>query len=94
MLTPMAIAHWIMGDGYFSGSVLICTDNFTKNEVSQLIDKLDRKYFLQANLRERKLKDRSVWTIYISKSSLDNFYKLILPFFIPEMYYKLGIKNK
>lgn len=45
MLTPMAIAHWIMGDGYFSGSVLICTDNFTKNEVSQLIDTLNRKIF-------------------------------------------------
>jgi len=49
-----------MGDGYFSGSVLICTDNFTKDEVSQLIDTLDRKFFLKAYLRERKLKDRSV----------------------------------
>lgn len=28
MLTPRAIAPLIMGDGYFSGSVLICTDNF------------------------------------------------------------------
>lgn len=94
MLTPRAIAHWIMGDGYFSGSVLICTDNFTKDEVSQLIDTLDRKFFLKAYLRERKLKDRSVWRIYISKSSLDDLKKLILPFFIPEMLYKLGIKNK
>lgn len=94
MLTPRAIAHWIMGDGYFSGSVLICTDNFTKKEVTQLIDILERKFLLKANLRERKLKDRSVWRIYISKASLDDLKKLILPFFIPEMFYKLGIKNK
>ena len=67
LLTPTAIAHWIMGDGYFSGSVLICTDNFTKDEVSQLIEILERKFFLKANLREGKLKDRSVWRIYISK---------------------------
>lgn len=29
-LTPLAIAHWIKGDGYYSNSVVICTDNFTK----------------------------------------------------------------
>lgn len=35
LLTPIALAHWIMGDGYFisSGVLKLCTDNFTKDEV-------------------------------------------------------------
>lgn len=39
LLTPIAFAHWIMGDGYFTGgSTKLCTDNFTKKEVLILID--------------------------------------------------------
>jgi hypothetical protein len=31
LLTPIGLAHWIMGDGYFSvDTIKICTDNFTK----------------------------------------------------------------
>ena len=32
-----------MGDGYYSTSVMICTDNFTKDEVIVLIDILEKK---------------------------------------------------
>lgn len=71
LLTPLAIAHWIMGDGYYSNSVMICTDNFTKQEVIKLIDILEKKFYIMANIRERKLENRSVWRIYIKKSSLD-----------------------
>lgn len=93
LLTPLAIAHWIMGDGYFSGSVLICTDNFTRAEVLCLIDILLRKFKLKAKLRERKLLDNKlVWRIYINKSSLNDLKKLVLPYMIQEMLYKLGIK--
>ena len=39
LLTPLSIAHWIMGDGYFSdGTLKLCTDNFTKQEVLLLIN--------------------------------------------------------
>jgi LAGLIDADG DNA endonuclease family protein len=61
LLTPLAIAHWIMGDGYYSNSVMICTDNFTKQEVIKLIDILENKFYIMANIRERKLENRSVW---------------------------------
>lgn len=37
LLTPLGLAHWIMGDGYFDQTVRICTDNFTKEEVDMLI---------------------------------------------------------
>jgi len=39
LLTPLAIAHWIMGDGCVlkEGGMLITTQNFTKKEVVYLI---------------------------------------------------------
>lgn len=91
LLTPLAIAHWIMGDGYFSGSVLICTDNFAKEEVIKLMEILEKKFSIMTNIRERKLKDRSVWRIYVRKSSLDELKLLIRPYMIEEMLYKIGI---
>ncbi len=31
LLTPVGLAHWIIGDGYFTeDTVKICTDNFSK----------------------------------------------------------------
>lgn len=93
LLTPLAIAHWLMGDGYYSTSVLICTDNFTKDEVLILTGILENKFDIKANLRERKLKDRTVWRIYIKKSSLERLKELVVPYMIPEMLYKLGIKQ-
>ena len=92
LLTPVGLAHWIMGDGYYSyGSVILCTDNFTKDEVSNLIKILDEKFSLKASLKKRKNVSNVVWRISISKLSLENLKKLVLPHVIPEMVYKLGI---
>lgn len=92
LLTPLAIAHWIMGDGYYSNSLMICTDNFSKEEVIKLISILEDKFGIMGKIREGKLKDRSVWRIYIKKSSLEKLKTLVMPYIIPEMLYKLGIK--
>jgi len=41
--TPVALAHWICGDGTFShGGLLLCTDSFTIPECPRLI-----KYYSQ-----------------------------------------------
>lgn len=43
-----------MGDGYFADNTLrLCTDNFTKEEVLILIDVLDKKFGIKANLNKR-----------------------------------------
>ena len=93
LLTPLAMAHWIMGDGYYSTSIMICTDNFTKDEVVILINILEKKFGIIANIRKRKLGDKDVWRIYITKSSLEKFKGLVIPYMIPEMLYKLGINT-
>ena len=93
LLTPIALAHWIMGDGYFTeGSLKICTDNFTKDEVLKLIEVLDVKYGILATINKRTNPDGAVkWRIRISKLSMDKLISLVRPHIISEMLYKLGI---
>jgi hypothetical protein len=43
-----------MGDGYFSdGTLKLCTDNFTKEEVLRLINILNVKYGIIATINKR-----------------------------------------
>jgi len=96
MLTSQGLAHWIMGDGYYSeGCVIICTDNFTLQEVLKLKEILKNKFKIKSSVKKRINPNKSiVWRIRISKLSMENLIKLVFPYFIPEMYYKLGIKEK
>ena len=94
LLTPIALAHWTMGDGYYSnGNVVLCTDNFSEKEVLKLIEILNNKLSLKAGMKKRTNKNSVVWRINISKSSLQELKELVIPYIIPEMQYKLGITN-
>ena len=95
LLTPLALAHFLMGDGYFSeGSVLICSDNYTKEEVLRLIEVLHVKFGIKATLKKRTNPGGAVkWRIRVSKLSIDKLVSLVRPYFISEMLYKLGVKE-
>lgn len=95
LFTPVALAHWIMGDGYFTdSSVKICTDNFTEVEVLRLINVLTVKFGIKAFANKRSNPNGQImWRIRISKLSMDKLISLVSPYFIPEMLYKLGIKK-
>ena len=71
-------------------SVIICTDNFTINEVVKLMNILIVKFRLNCTLHYDNDKDR----IYISKSSINTLINLVNPYIIPSMQYKLkGLKK-
>lgn len=95
LLTPIAFAHWIMGDGYFTGgSTKLCTDNFTKEEVLILIDILKKNFDIKATINKRTNPDGAIkWRINISKLSMDKLISIVQLYVIPEMLYKLGLKN-
>jgi len=120
ILTPIGLAHWIMGDGYFADStVKICTDNFTREEVLKLIEildtrpreagagiidpaparfvrgrGLDKKFGIKSTINKRTNPNGDIkWRIRISKFSMKKLIKLVIPYFIPEMLYKLGVKK-
>nr|YP_009574395.1 hypothetical protein [Arthrobotrys musiformis]QBM31512.1 hypothetical protein [Arthrobotrys musiformis]QBM31662.1 hypothetical protein [Arthrobotrys musiformis] len=85
LLTPVGIAHWIMGDGYFSDdTVKLCTDNFSKEEVSILINILNIKFGIKSTINKRTNPNGNVvWRIRISKDSMDKLISLVSPYFIP-----------
>lgn len=94
LLTPIALAHWIMGDGYFTnGSTKLCTDNFTKQEVLILMDILQKKYDIKATINKRTNPGGFIkWRINISRLSMEKFISIVKMYMIAEMLYKLGIK--
>ena len=82
-----------MGDGFFyQGTVILCTESFTKEEQEMLIIALHTKFGIKATLNKR-ISSASVnsFRIRISKIDMDKLITLVKPFFIPEMLYKLGV---
>jgi hypothetical protein len=54
LLTPIGLAQLLMGDGYFhNGVVLICSENYTKEEQELLIVALASKFGIKAALNKR-----------------------------------------
>lgn len=73
LLTPLGLAHWIMGDGYWdntSKTIVICTDNFTLSEVELLITVLKSKFNLTATVQRRTKSNKEIcWRIRFSGKS-------------------------
>lgn len=84
-----------MGDGYFEdGSVKLCTDNFTKEEVLILTKVLGDKFGIKATVNKRSNENGNVvWSIRVSRLSMEKLTLLLGPYLIPEMKYKIGIKK-
>ena len=97
LLTPIGLAHWLMGDGYWdntSKTVCICTDNFTLSEVELLIKVLETKFNLLASVQRRVKSNKEIcWRIRFSRKSknLDTLISLVKPYFITSMLYKLNL---
>ena len=94
-ITPLCLAYWIMGDGYFdkdSKTVFLCTENFTHVEVIILIKVLSDNLGLICTTKRRILSSGKIgYRIRFSSYSLDNLRLLVSPHIIPSMMYKLGL---
>lgn len=87
LLTPVALAHFIMGDGSaVSGGLRISTDSFTQIEVVKLMNVLIVKYRLKCTLHIMNGKPR----IFISSKSMKLLKSIIYPHLVPSMKYKLS----
>lgn len=88
-LTARGLAYWFMDDGSRVSknvkSMRICTDSFKYEEVLTLIKILNIKFNLKCSI----IKDGSNNRIYISSYSYYDFIKLINPYIIPSMEYKI-----
>src|SRR3954453_7722635 len=86
LLTPIALAHWIIGDGTWNNSGLIlCTDSFSIIDNVKLINILMVRYQLDCTLRSSDNR------IYIKAASMPRLRAIVLPFMHDSMLYKLGL---
>ena len=88
LLTPLALAIWLMDDGTFkSPGLRIATNCFKKQEVELLGRALDNKFNIKSSLHYNNAK----YQLYIKKESMPLLKKLVLPHIVPSMLYKLGL---
>ena len=86
LLTPLGLAVWIMDDGSRDkGCVRISTHNFNYSDQLKLQETLKTKFGIECSIQ--KAKDK-FW-LWIKSKSIANLVKLVKPYFIPNMLYKL-----
>lgn len=91
LLTPVALAHLIMGDG--SGNrhgLLLCTDSFRIPDVVKLMNVLIIRYQLNCTLR---FQTPTQPRIYIREGSMKNLRGIVEPYMFSSMLYKLEVKK-
>jgi hypothetical protein len=90
LLTPLALAHWIMGDGAsLNKGLVLCTDSFKLEEVKLLQFILKNKFEINSTIQGLN-SNRS--RIYIIQESMPKLINLVKPFILPTMQYKLHLK--
>ena len=86
LLTPLSLAIWTMDDGdNDKDSIRYNIQSFSLNEQKALKQLLKKKYQLNSNLN----KDRNSYRLRVDKASKVKLIKLINPFIIPSMRYKI-----
>ena len=89
LLTPVALAHWIQGDGnYAGGGLALSVYSFSDSDVQLLVDALTNNFSIKCTIR----KDQKGPTIYITLASMDIIRPILKPLMVSTMHYKLGIK--
>jgi hypothetical protein len=86
-ISPLALAVWIMD--YATAlpyGMKITTNSFCYKDVLFLCEVLREKYGIVA----RPNKDGDQWVIYIHSKSMSNLSKIVKPYMVPSMHYKLG----
>lgn len=91
LLTPIALTHWIMGDGaILNKGLVLCTDSFTLLEVINLCYVLKIKFYINTTIQGWK---NNKPRIYILEESMPKVINLTKSNMLPSMLYKLHIKN-
>lgn len=93
-LTAQGLAILIMDDGCYikNRGIRIATLSYTYEEVLFLSQLITKKFNLKTTIQKGNLIENT-YQIYITKDSLPQLIKLIKPFMVPSMFYKLGISN-
>lgn len=81
--SPIALAYWFMDDGDKTG--VLATNSFTWKEQMDLLEWMKDKWNIACSLN----KNKDTYVLRILQENRLDFEKLIFPFIIPSMFYKL-----
>lgn len=86
IITPLALASWIMDDGSkkLNSGLILHTNCFTYDEVERLSLLLNKKFNLKTNIKCNKY-----FTIYIKKESMITLKNIVSQYFSMDMMRKL-----
>lgn len=88
MLTPIALAHLIMGDGTaLKYGLMICTDSYSSQDVVRLMNVLIIRYRLECSCYQALTRPR----IYIRAQSMPYLREIVKPYITKSMLYKIGL---
>jgi hypothetical protein len=88
-LDPMGLAYWYMDDGKFNEyGAYLCVGNISTEEGAIILEYLKNVFSLNATFQVHD-KKKGYYNIYILADSRCHFYKLIEPYVIPSMRYKM-----
>ena len=89
LLTPIALAHWIMGDGATKRhGLILCTDSYTISEVVRLMNVLMIKYGLDCTFHFNN--STPYPRIYIKQHSMAKLETIVGPYMHPSFLYKIA----
>lgn len=92
LLDPIALAHWVCGDGsVIDSGLLLCTDSYSIVDVVRLINVLIIRYDIECTLRKRSKNPITGYRIYIRARSMVKLITIIKPYMVDSMLYKLHI---
>lgn len=80
---PIALAYWFMDDGTERGT--IATHCFSEEENNLLLNWMLNKWNIKCSIQHEK----KYLKLYILSESRLDFERLIFPYMVPSMYYKL-----
>ena len=90
LLTEQGVAIWFMDDGSYKSpehkTYIIHANGYTKQELEIVRKVFDEKFGIKVGMH----KQYSQWRLCVSAESAASFKKMIQPYVIPSMRYKLG----
>lgn len=91
LLTPVALAHMVMGDGSEkSHGLIICTNSYSVQDVIRLMNVLIIRYRLDCNLRLKTRQNKKIeYMIYVRQRSMPLLFNIVSSYMHPSMVYKL-----
>ncbi len=90
LLTPLALAVWYMDDGYKRNdcsALRINSDSFTLNEQQILKNALEENFNIEVHIHKKG----KYFNLYIPSKYSQKFSKIVCPYIVPSMRYKLAL---